>query len=180
MAGSVSGGCVEDDLIERVRHGERVDRPSLITYGVTKEEAARFGLLCGGNLRLVQEPLRAVERIDEVLAHTTRHELVARTLRLDTGEVRVETAARGEAFQCDGRRLRALFVPRWRLLIVGAGQLSRALAQMALALDFEVICCGPREEYHLTGTCPAPPSARPCPTTWCWGCSSTRAARWSR
>jgi len=42
VAGSVSGGCVEDDLIERVRGGERVDRPSLVTYGVTKEEAARF------------------------------------------------------------------------------------------------------------------------------------------
>ena len=57
VVGSVSGGCVEDDLIERVRHGERVDKPSLVTYGVSKEEAARFGLPCGGNLRLVQEPL---------------------------------------------------------------------------------------------------------------------------
>jgi len=154
VAGSVSGGCVEDDLIERVRHGERVDKPSLITYGVTKEEAARFGLPCGGNLRLVQEPLRAVEWIDEVLARTARHELVARTLRLDTGEVQVETATRGETFQFDGQRLRALFGPRWRLLIVGAGQLSRVLAQMALALDFEVLCCDPREEYHLTWDVP--------------------------
>ena len=154
VAGSVSGGCVEDDLIERVRHGERVATPSLITYGVTKEEAARFGLPCGGNLRLVQEPLRAVDWIDEVLARTARHELVARTLRLDTGEVRVETAARGEAFQFDGQQLRALFGPRWRLLMVGAGQLSRVLAQMALALDFEVICCDPREEYHLTWDVP--------------------------
>ena len=57
VVGSVSGGCVEDDLIDRVRHGERVDKPSLIAYGVTKEEAARFGLPCGGNLRLVQELL---------------------------------------------------------------------------------------------------------------------------
>ena len=154
VAGSVSGGCVEDDLIERVRHGERVATPSLITYGVTKEEAARFGLPCGGNLRLVQEPLRAVDWIDEVLARTARHELVARTLRLDTGEVRVKTAARGEAFQFDGQQLRALFGPRWRLLMVGAGQLSRVLAQMALALDFEVICCDPREEYHLTWDVP--------------------------
>ena len=73
MVGSVSGGCVEDDLIERVRHGERVGRPSLVTYGVTKEEAARFGLPCGGNLRLVQEPLLSTDWIDEVLARTARH-----------------------------------------------------------------------------------------------------------
>jgi xanthine dehydrogenase accessory factor len=150
VAGSVSGGCVEDDLIERVRHGERVGKPSLITYGVTKEEAARFGLPCGGNLRLVQEPLANVDWIDEVLARTARHELVARVLDLDNGSVCIEPATRGETFAFDGRTLRALFGPRWRLLIVGAGQLSRLLAQMALALDFEVICCDPRDEYNLS------------------------------
>jgi xanthine dehydrogenase accessory factor len=150
LVGSVSGGCVEDDLIDRVRHGERVAAPSLVTYGVTKEEAARFGLPCGGNLRLVQEPLADTGWIDEILARTARHELVARRMELATGAVTVEPAHRGEAFEFDGQRLRALYGPRWRMLVIGAGQLSRVLAQMALALDFEVICCDPREEYHLT------------------------------
>ena len=150
VAGSVSGGCVEDDLIDRVRQGERVGRPSLIAYGVTKEEAARFGLPCGGNLRLVQEPLTEIGWLDEILRRTAQHELVARSVDLESGRVTVEPAARGEAFAFDGRTLRALFGPRWRMLIIGAGQLSRALAQMALMLDFEVICCDPREEYHLT------------------------------
>ncbi|MCW5639254.1 MAG: XdhC family protein [Rubrivivax sp.] len=149
VVGSVSGGCVEDDLIERVRHGERVGKPSLVTYGVTKEEAARFGLPCGGTLRLVQEPLQGGDWIDQILARTARHELVARTLDLDSGAVAVGAAARGEAFSFDGRTLRALFGPRWRLLIVGAGQLSRVLAPIAQALDFEVICCDPREEYNI-------------------------------
>jgi xanthine dehydrogenase accessory factor len=150
VVGSVSGGCVEDDLIERVRHGERVAAPQLVAYGVTKEEAARFGLPCGGNLRLVQEPLHDAAWIDEVLRRTAAHELVARRLDLSTGAVTLESAMRGEAFAFDGHTLRALYGPRWRLLIIGAGQLSRVLAQMALALDFEVICCDPREEYHLT------------------------------
>jgi len=154
VVGSVSGGCVEDDLIERVRNGERVGKPSLITYGVSKEEAARFGLPCGGNLRLVQEPLTDTAWVDEVLARTARHELVARRLDLGSGAVGIEPAARGETFAFDGTQLRALFGPRWRLLIIGAGQLSRAVAQMALALDFEVICCDPREEYHLTWDIP--------------------------
>jgi xanthine dehydrogenase accessory factor len=154
VVGSVSGGCVEDDLIDRVRHGERVDTPALIAYGITKEEAARFGLPCGGNLRLLQEPLKSAVWIDDVLTRTARHELVARRLILATGEVSVEAASRSEKFEFDGQQLRALFGPRWRLLIVGAGQLSRVLAGMALALDFEVICCDPREEYHLTWDVP--------------------------
>ena len=154
VAGSVSGGCVEDDLIERVRAGERRggapghDRPVLVSYGVTKEEASRFGLPCGGNLRLVQEPLGSTAWIDEVLARTVRHELVARCLDLESGAVTVEPASRDEPFVFDGRRLRALFGPRWRLIVIGSGPLSRVLADMALALDFEVVCCDPREEYR--------------------------------
>src|SRR4051794_37763833 len=154
VVGSVSGGCVEDDLIDRVRKGERVATPSLVAYGVSKEEAARFGLPCGGNLRLVQEPLGDTAWIDEVLERTERHELVARTVDLATGQVRVEPASRGEGFAFDGKTMRALYGPRWRMLVIGAGQLSRALAQMALGLDFEVIVCDPREEYHLTWDVP--------------------------
>src|SRR5436190_23625284 len=90
VVGSVSGGCVEDDLIDRIRKGERVGKPSLIHYGVSKEEAARFGLPCGGNLRLVQEPLHGVAWIDEVLERTARHQLVGRVVDLAGGEVRVE------------------------------------------------------------------------------------------
>lgn len=149
VVGSVSGGCVEDDLIARVRQHERVAKPSLITYGVTREEAARFGLPCGGTLRLVQEPLNDTRWVDELLRHTAAHEVVARRLDLASGDVRLEPAQRGDMFSFDGQTLRAPFGPRWRLLIIGAGQLSRVLARMALALDFEVICCDPREEHHL-------------------------------
>ena len=154
VAGSVSGGCVEDDLIERVRTGERVGRPSLIHYGVSREEAARFGLPCGGNLRLVQEPLLDTGWVDEILAHTADHGLVARTLDIETGRSTLTPTTREDAFSFDGKVMRAVFGPRWRMLIIGAGQLSRVLAQMAQALDFEVICCDPREEYHLTWDVP--------------------------
>ena len=154
VVGSVSGGCVEDDLIERVRRGDRVDTPSLVVYGVSKEEAARFGLPCGGNLRLVQEPLASTDWIDQVLDRTAGHELVARVLDIASGGVAVEPARRGETFSFDGHRLRALYGPCWRMLVIGAGQLSRALAAMALGLDFEVVVCDPREEYHLTWDVP--------------------------
>ena len=163
VVGSVSGGCVEDDLIDRVRHGERVAAPALVSYGVTREEAARFGLPCGGTLRLVQEPLRDPAWITEILSRCTRHELVARTLDLATGAVAVEPAARGERFSFDGQRMRTLFGPRWRLVVIGAGQLSRVLAPMALALDFEVICCDPREEYHVTWDVPGTGFSREMP-----------------
>lgn len=154
VVGSVSGGCVEDDLIDRVRHGERVEHPSTIVYGVSKAEAARFGLPCGGTLRLVQEPLFDTSWIDALLERTARHELVARHLDLGSGAVTLEHADRGEAFELTGDTMRQVFGPRWRMLVIGAGQLSRVLAEMALTLDFEVIVCDPREAYHLTWDVP--------------------------
>jgi xanthine dehydrogenase accessory factor len=149
VAGSVSGGCLEDDLIARVRLGERALVPTLVTYGVSKDEAARFGLPCGGNLRLVVEPLRTATWITDILMRTGRHELVSRQLDLSTGAVVLQSADRDDGFRVDSSTLRAVFGPRWRLLIVGAGQLSQAVARIALMLDFEVTCCDPREEYHL-------------------------------
>ena len=150
VSGSVSGGCVEDDLIARVKAGERGELPSMIAYGVSKEEAARFGLPCGGTLRLVQEPVRDTAWIEQLLARTAAHELVARTLTLATGEVVLARAERDDRMYFDGLKLTTLFGPKWRLLLIGAGQLSQAVAQIAQMLDFEVLVCDPREEYAGT------------------------------
>lgn len=147
VSGSVSGGCVEDDLIHRVKAGEKAPLPSMIAYGVSKEEAARFGLPCGGTLRLVQEPVGDTRWIEELLARTAAHELVARTLTLATGAVALSHATREQRMRFDGSTLTTLFGPKWRLLLVGAGQLSQAVAQIAQMLDFEVLVCDPREEY---------------------------------
>ncbi len=151
VSGSVSGGCVEDDLIARIKSGEHAgSKPSMIAYGVTKDEAARFGLPCGGTLRLVQEPLLDMGWAYELLARTANHELLARSLTLSTGVVALRTATRDEAMKFDGLTLTTMFGPKWRLLLIGAGQLSQAVAQMAQMLDFEVLVCDPREEYAAT------------------------------
>jgi xanthine dehydrogenase accessory factor len=149
VSGSVSGGCVEDDLIARIKAGEyeHLTQPSMVAYGVTKEEASRFGLPCGGTLRLVQEPVPCTSWIEDVLTRTSAHQLVARTLSLKDGGVQLRHAQRGETLQFDGTTLTTLFGPRWRLLLIGAGQLSQAVAHMAQWLDFEVLVCDPREEY---------------------------------
>lgn len=155
VCGSVSGGCIEDDLIARAKAthksrpatGSAPALPDLVTYGVTKEEATRFGLPCGGTLRLVQEPVRDIAWIDQILERTAQHRLVARTLSLATGEISLNDAVRGQNLVFDEQQLTTLFGPRWRMLLIGAGQLSQVVAQMALLLDFEVLVCDPREEY---------------------------------
>jgi len=148
ISGSVSGGCVEDDLIERVhKHKLALEKPEVVTYGVTKEQAERFLLPCGGTLQLVLEPVNDGAGLDELLGAIERHELVARFLDLASGKSRIEAGRWSDALEFDGKVLKTIHGPRWRLLIIGAGQLSRYLAQMAQALDYQVTVCDPREEY---------------------------------
>lgn len=150
VSGSVSGGCIEDDLIARLQDG-RLRRTGsgvqLVTYGLTVEEAARFGLPCGGTLRLTEEWVGDLAWVDELLTRCARHEVVARDLDLSTGVVTLCAAAPDATHSFDGEYLRTLYGPRWRLLLIGAGQLSRYVAELARLLDFEVLVCDPRTEF---------------------------------
>ncbi|SDZ37787.1 XdhC family protein [Pseudomonas sp. NFIX28] len=150
VIGSVSGGCIEDDLIARLHDGRLTeDGPpvQLVTYGVTREEAARFGLPCGGTLRLTEERVGDPAWVAELLARCEAHEIVARELNLQSGEVLLKPASKTDALTFDDTTLRAIYGPRWRLLLIGAGQLSRYVAEIARLLDFEVLICDPRKEF---------------------------------
>jgi xanthine dehydrogenase accessory factor len=157
VVGSVSGGCIEDDMIELVKKGELAkDKPETTRYGITAEEAKRFGLPCGGTLELVLEPLTRESGLDGLLARIERHELVLRRLDMKTGRVTIGSAQPTDQLAFDGATLTTVHGPRWRLLIIGAGQLSVYLAQMAQALDYQVTLCDPRAEYsegwNVSGT----------------------------
>lgn len=153
VQGSVSGGCIEDDLIARLRAGEfRADGINdsgvrVLRYGVTVDEARRFGLPCGGTLELVIECRPDADGIESLLARIARGELVTRRVDTATGEVRVVPGRAGEAVDWDGQLLVTPHGPRWRLLLIGAGQVARYLAPMAHALDYQVFVCDPRVEY---------------------------------
>ncbi|MDP2442170.1 MAG: XdhC family protein [Hydrogenophaga sp.] len=149
VAGSVSGGCIEDDLIGRVARGElALRRPETTTYGETAEEVRRFGLPCGGSVQIVLEPLAPQSLLRELLAAIQNHQRVQRRLDMATGLVRHEAALDGDKVQFDGATLTTVHGPQLRLLIIGGGQLSRYLASMAVMLDYQVTVCEPREEYH--------------------------------
>lgn len=149
VVGSVSGGCIEDDLIDRMRR-EGIVRsvPELVTYGISAEEAHRFGLPCGGTIQLAVEPLTGKSRIKELLQRLARHELVKRELDLESGEVQFGATDATTALRVDCGVLTTVHGPRWRLLVIGAGQLSQFLARIATGLDYQVIVCDPRDEYR--------------------------------
>ncbi|MGF6511248.1 XdhC family protein [Paraburkholderia sp. 32] len=148
VVGSVSGGCIEDDLIDRVRQrGIEQTHPEAVKYGITAEEAHRFGLPCGGTIQLVLEPLTRQSGIAELCHAVENGRLVARELDMTTGAVRLDDAQATDGVHFDGERLLTIHGPRYRMLVIGAGQLSRYLCHIAVGLDYQVTVCDPREEY---------------------------------
>lgn len=148
VAGSVSGGCVEDDLIRRVQT-EILTRetPELVVYGVSQQEAARFGLPCGGTLRLLVEPKPELAMLEKLLVNISSHQVIRRTVNIASGKSTLEDGNRHDEFTFTDSEMRTTYGPRWRMVIIGAGQLSLYTADFALASDFEVIVIDPREEY---------------------------------
>jgi xanthine dehydrogenase accessory factor len=149
--GSVSGGCIEDDLVMRAKRGQLpLDRCDVISFGFTKEEAQRFRLPCGGVIRVVVEPVRKQEWVEKIMQLVQSHRLVKRALHLDTMQVEISDATRTDVMQFYGATLTTVHGPRWRMLIIGAGQTSAYLARMAQALDYQVIVCDPRADMRAT------------------------------
>jgi xanthine dehydrogenase accessory factor len=158
VEGSVSGGCIEDDIVGRVRHdGMTATKCEAVTYGVSADEARRFGLPCGGTIQLVLEPLTRNSGIHALLSAIEGGKLVARRLDLATGAATFAPARATDGLAFDGQALTTIHGPRYRMLVIGASQLSKYLAQMAQGLDYQVTVCDPRPEYEGTWDVPGVP-----------------------
>ncbi|RRH91241.1 XdhC family protein [Variovorax beijingensis] len=159
VVGSVSGGCIEDDLIARYSHahgnGEEVPvgaPPVLVKYGITADEAHRFGLPCGGTLELLLEYDPAAASLDTLVAQLEQGRLMQRTVTLATGAVRLAEATAPDALKVSDTELTNTFGPEYRMLLIGAGQLAEYLATMAKFAGFAVTLCDPRAEYRTAWT----------------------------
>jgi xanthine dehydrogenase accessory factor len=147
--GSVSGGCVEEDLVARYRDRQIGDVfPTLIDYGINQADAARLGLPCGGRLELLVERLDSPAQLHMLLERIKTNALMTRRVCLNTGEISLHPASAGDEFCYADGFLSKVFGPRWQLLLIGAGHLSHYVAQIALMLDYRVMVCDPRESYE--------------------------------
>ncbi|WP_057093250.1 XdhC family protein [Comamonas thiooxydans] len=151
--GSVSGGCIEDDLI--ARHTKALNQnlgipdgpPQLVRYGVSADEAHRFGLPCGGTLELLLEFNPDAASLQQLVAELEAGSLVKRSVDCSSGEVSLQTAEHPDVLEFDGQQLVNHLGPGYRMLLIGAGALAEYLATMALFNGFTVTVCDPREEY---------------------------------
>jgi len=150
--GSLSGGCVEDDLLEKITRGELArERAQSFRYGVTEEETERLGLPCGGHLDITVEPLTpepaVVAQFRTIVERLAARRCVERHVDLTSGTATVRHVELHDELRWDADReqLCQTYGPRFQLFIIGAGMVSRYLAEMAQALDYTVTLCDPRQ-----------------------------------
>jgi xanthine dehydrogenase accessory factor len=159
VVGSVSGGCIEDDLIARYVRPDTASAadalrplpdgaPQFAKYGITADEAHRFGLPCGGTLELALEFDPDAALLTELVRALETGHLMRRRVRLSDGGVTQAESDTPTGLTLTRDELSNTFGPEYRMLIIGAGQMSEYLATMALFSGFAVTVCDPREEYR--------------------------------
>lgn len=175
-AGSLSGGCVEADLVERTlrEHGGPAsesppDQCEVIVFGATPEEAGRLRLPCGGLLRISVERLSnrfnnspdlpapvTLTHFQEISRSLNARRPVIRELAIDPYQARLVAGDQVEASVLAQLTAKSVIEndgvflhflgPSYTLLLIGVSEVSKAVASMATLLDYEIIVCDPREE----------------------------------
>ncbi len=159
LAGSVSGGCVENEVYEAAREVLRGAQPRLLTYGISDDLALSVGLPCGGEIDVwVDEPdpalldrLADVVRRDDRAVVLTDLEDGSQRLLLQGDDERADELIRGghsRVVELDGRRVFAdVFGPPPRVLVYGAVDTAEALCAAAKGLGWHTIVADARGKF---------------------------------
>jgi xanthine dehydrogenase accessory factor len=170
--GSVSGGCVEAEVITEAIDVIATGAPKALEFGVEDDTAWSVGLACGGAIRIFVEPLAAgpgpspdsaLPRLMRDVAARQRVALIthlgtgARSLAHAAGDLGHELApVLDDAFRrdrsvalerSDGEIFINVFNPTVRLIIVGAVHVAQPLVPMARALGYDVTIVDPRTAF---------------------------------
>lgn len=177
VAGTLSGGCIEEDLLEKMQLGtllinqNKQQFPIEMIYGGSQEEQSKFVLPCGGQLHILVEYLHAtlevIEHFSSLEYFLHQREIIGRKVAVHSGEITLltENIQRGisRVAECSVQNKNQNFTdttnakekvyiehimgPAYQMLLIGASEVARCVAELALSLDFEVSVWDHREEF---------------------------------
>ncbi len=149
--GSVSGGCIEEDLVNKYISGKIPSKKvSTLSYGVGQLEAQRFGLPCGGKLELVLERLDSFDSLNPVAKAIDNKDSITRRVSILSGLVSFSNANAYQTTHFNDNSLDKVFGPQWQVLLIGANDLAQSVANLAMTLNFKIVVCDPREHINLS------------------------------
>jgi len=150
LSGSVSSGCIEEDLIKCIcQQYHDLKLPIIVKYGGSQEQIQRFQLPCEGSIELLIEPLKQLHKIsfEKILNAIHQRKMIYRKLDISSGDIKLDFTTVFLETGIEGKLLTQTFGSQWKLLIIGAGDLSLQVAEIASGLNFQITVCEPRKDY---------------------------------
>ena len=154
----------------------------MIEYGVSAEENERLGLPCGGRLEVLVQQLRPghSQWVHEAVTALKERKSLTRTTDLVSGATSTAITDQFVPLRLENERLVQGLGPRMQMLLVGAGQLAQVLAQLALAMDYEVLVTDTGTPFSPNGRVRRYPCCMACPMTLSPSTAGTPAMSSSR
>ncbi len=147
LAGSVSGGCVESDVVLAAQEVLGGAAPRLVTYGITDDMAIGIGLPCGGEIDVFVEELRDEERAEVTLTVVTGED-VGERIHDPELEQAARRRGRSHAFELGERTVFAdVEAPPPRLFVYGAVDTAEALCRAAKLLGWRTVVADARATF---------------------------------
>jgi len=165
LAGSVSGGCVESAVAAEALEALEDGACRILSYGVSDEEAFGVGLACGGEIRVMVEPIDVGQGPDVAMlrdvaaARAEREAVIYAVNTVDWGRRLIAPGADDPlAAEAAAIRLtdKSAFAGDWflsvhnpplRLAVVGAVHIAQPLMQMARLAGYDATLIDPREAF---------------------------------
>jgi len=149
--GSLSGGCVEEDFLERVAAGEFASRVAVVRYGDGSDSRGNIRLPCGGILDVLVENLpgdcASQAHLAQLEAALLGRRRLLREVDLDSGALQLhDDQSHGPWVEQAEGRVRLRIGAAQRLLLAGYSSVAHFCAEFGKGLGFEVVLCDPRDE----------------------------------
>lgn len=152
--GSLSGGCIEEDLLNRITDGEfdtEYKQPLQLVFGDTKAEQERLRLPCGGSLEVLLERLSpdmaTLKHFQELSSAIDQRRAITRQVSLNNQSIELTNTGKSDSLKIDHSYLKQTFQPQWQMLLTGTGEVTRCVSELASAAEFSVTICDYRPAF---------------------------------
>ncbi len=150
IIGSVSGGCIEGAVISEGIDSINDGKSRIKDYGISNDMAWEVGLACGGELKILIQPLKLEDKIVYSIVDSIKNRKVVKLrINCSTGFRKIENIIGNEISHYDKSKNEFIHIidPKPRLFIVGAVHIAQALVSLADIADYEIILIDPRDHF---------------------------------
>ena len=150
IIGSVSGGCIEGAVINEGINSIKDGKLRIKDYGISNDMAWEVGLACGGELKILIQPLNLEDKIVySIVENIKNREPTKLIINCLTGSRHIDNSIINQISSYDKTKEEFIHVidPKPRLFIVGAVHIAQALISLAKTADFEIILIDPRDHF---------------------------------